>query len=331
MSAHNQNDNTTVPPCDFALSIVIPVYNGADSIGELVTALSSLDITGGMEIVLVVDGSPDHSLDTCRSLCKENRVPMTVVNLARNFGEHNAVMAGYAHARGQYIINMDDDLQNPPSEVVRLWRHAIDHHYDVVYTSYANKEHASWRNWGSRLTNWCADKVIDKPKGLYLSSFRCLSAFVAKQVLQHAGPFPYIDGLIFQVTQNVGTIEVLHLPRAAGDSNYTLPRLVRLFLSMLLNFSVIPLRVGTTAGILFAFVGALLLLSVLVEALVQSTPPGWASMMAGMLLLAGVQLMMLGIMGEYMGRIFLTINHKPQYVVRNIIRNTKSENETPRH
>ncbi len=100
---------------------------------------------------------------------------------------------------------------------------------------------------------------------------------------------------------------------------------------MLLNFSVIPLRVGTTAGILFAFVGALLLLSVLVEALVQSTPPGWASMMAGMLLLAGVQLMMLGIMGEYMGRIFLTINHKPQYVVRDIIRNTKSENEIPRH
>ena len=331
MSAQNPNDNTTVPPCDFALSIVIPVYNGANSIGELVTALSSLDIAGGMEIVLVVDGSPDHSLDTCQSLCKENRVPMTVVNLARNFGEHNAVMAGYAHARGQYIINMDDDLQNPPSEVVRLWQHAVDHHYDVVYTSYANKEHASWRNWGSRLTNWCADKVIDKPKGLYLSSFRCLSAFVAKQVLQHAGPFPYIDGLIFQVTQNVGTIEVLHLPRAAGDSNYTLPRLARLFLSMLLNFSVIPLRVGTTAGILFAFVGALLLLSVLVEALVQSTPPGWASMMAGMLLLAGVQLMMLGIMGEYMGRIFLTINHKPQYVVRDIIRNTKSENEIPRH
>lgn len=321
MTPPTDNSQPLSQPDELALSIVIPVYNGAQSIGELVTALCKLDVDGGLEILLVVDGSPDNSLEICRRLCRDNRVPISVINLARNFGEHNAVMAGYAHARGQYIINMDDDLQNPPDEVVRLWQYAINHHFDVVYTAYSNKEHASWRNWGSQFTNWCADKVIDKPKGLYLSSFRCISAFVSRQVLQHAGPFPYIDGLIFQVTQNVGSLEVRHLPRAEGKSNYTVQRLLRLFLSMLLNSSIIPLRIGTTAGILFAMVGALLLLSVLVEALVMSTPPGWASMMAGMLLLAGVQLMMLGIMGEYMGRIFLTINHKPQYIVRDITHN----------
>lgn len=311
----------------FALSIVIPVYNGAASIPKLVSALASLDIPGGMEIVLVNDCSPDNSLTVCRELCQRNDVALTIVNLARNFGEHNAVMAGYAQARGEYIINMDDDLQNPPEEVIHLWQHTKNNHYDVVYTYYANKQHENWRNLGSRLTNWCADHVIDKPKGLYLSSFRCVSAFVARQIIAHSGPFPYIDGLIFQITQNVGKLAVNHLPRAEGESNYTLQRLVRLFMSMLLNFSVLPLRIGTLTGVMFAAVGVITLLFVLVEALLTNTPRGWASMMAGMLLLAGVQLMMLGIMGEYMGRLFLTINKKPQYIIRDIERNDKANLE----
>ena len=311
-------------PHEFSLSVVVPVYNGADSVPTLVDALSQLHVEGGLEIILVNDGSPDNSLDVCRTLCKRNAVALTVVNLARNFGEHNAVMAGYAHARGEYIINMDDDLQNPPEEVVRLWQYTRDNHHDVVYTFYEQKQHESWRNIGSRFTNWCADLVIDKPKGLYLSSFRCVNAFLAQEILRHSGPFPYIDGLIFQITRNVGTLAVKHLPRATGESNYTLPRLLRLFMSMLLNFSVLPLRIGTLTGVLLAGIGIVGLLAIMVEALLTDTPRGWASMMAGVLTLTGVQLMMLGIIGEYLGRMFLTINKKPQFVVRDVERNAKA-------
>ena len=311
-------------PHDFALSVVVPVYNGAASVPILVEALSQLHVEGGLEIILVNDGSPDHSLDVCRTLCKRNAVALTVVNLARNFGEHNAVMAGYTHARGEYIINMDDDLQNPPEEVLKLWQHTKANNHDVVYTFYEQKQHDDWRNLGSRFTNWCADLVIDKPKGLYLSSFRCVNAFLARAIIEHSGPFPYIDGLIFQITRNVGTLAVTHLPRATGESNYTLQRLLRLFLSMLLNFSVLPLRIGTLTGVLLASLGLVAFLAIVVEAFFSDTPRGWASMMAGVLTLTGVQLMMLGIIGEYLGRMFLTINKKPQFVVRDIERNAKA-------
>lgn len=323
--SNTEIDDSRQPGYAFALTIVVPVYNGAASIATLVEALAKLQVDGGLEIVLVNDGSPDNSLAVCRALCEKNAVALTVVNLARNFGEHNAVMAGYTHARGEYIINMDDDLQNPPEEVLRLWQHTKSNNYDVVYTFYEHKQHENWRNLGSRITNWCADLVIDKPKGLYLSSFRCVNAFLAQQVIEHQGPFPYIDGLIFQVTNNVGTLAVAHLPRAEGHSNYTVRRLIRLFLSMLLNFSVLPLRIGTITGIFLAGVGLVGFLTILVEALFSDTPRGWASMMAGVLTLAGVQLMMLGIIGEYLGRLFLTINKKPQFVVRDIERNAKAK------
>src|SRR5215211_2995910 len=153
-----------------ALSVVVPVYNGAGTVGELVAALRGLEIEGGLEIVLVVDCSPDNSLDVCKQLALGGGAPVIVISLSRNFGEHNAVMAGLARARGAYAITMDDDLQNPPAEVKRLFEYARDGDYDTVYTYYGEKKHAAWRNIGSRFTNWCADHLIDKPKGLYLSS-----------------------------------------------------------------------------------------------------------------------------------------------------------------
>ena len=305
-----------------ALSVVIPVYNGAATIGELVQALRALDIAGGLEIVLVVDGSPDNSLDVCKQLAAEPGAPIVLLSLSRNFGEHNAVMAGLARARGSYAITMDDDLQNPPGEVKRLFEHARDGGYDAVYTFYAEKQHAAWRNLGSRFTNWCADQLIDKPRGLYLSSFRCLSAFVRERIVaSYDGPYPYVDGLVFQVTQNVGRLQVDHLPRVEGRSNYTLGRLMRLWLSMFLNFSVMPLRLATLLGLGFGFLGAVAAITVVAEAIVSEKPPqGWASLMVAVLVLAGVQLVVIGVIGEYLGRMFLAVNRKPQYLVRDIFR-----------
>jgi glycosyltransferase involved in cell wall biosynthesis len=308
-----------------ALSIVVPVYNGASSIAELVTALSDLAVPGGHEIILVNDCSPDDSLAICRKLVAEARLPMTLVNLARNFGEHNAVMAGLRHAQGAHVITMDDDLQNPPSEVLRLLEHAQQSGKEVVYTTYASKEHASWRNLGSRFTNRVADWLLDKPRGLYLSSFRCMSAFVVAEITRYEGPFPYVDGLIMQVTQSLGALEVQHLPRAHGRSNYTFRRLVRLWLNMFVNFSVMPLRLATVAGFAISVCGLAGTLWVVLEALLAETPPGWASLAVAVLLLSGVQLMMLGLIGEYLGRLYLTANRKPQSVVKEVTQSALGE------
>jgi glycosyltransferase involved in cell wall biosynthesis len=304
----------------FAVSVVVPVYNGAASVGELVGALEELQIPDGHEIVLVNDGSPDNSLAVCRDLVGRARVPITLVDLARNYGEHNAVMAGLRHASGAHVITMDDDLQIPPEEVERLLAYAQSTGHEVVYTFYDEKQHAVWRNLGGRFTNWVAGFVLDKPKGLYLSSFRCMSAFVVREITRYDGPFPYVDGLILQVTQDIDRLMVRHLPRAVGRSNYTLRRLLRLWLSMFVNFSVMPLRLSTLTGFALSLIGAVGSFVVITEALFFAPPAGWASLMAAVLLLSGVQLMILGIVGEYLGRLHLTANRKPQSVIKSVTR-----------
>src|SRR5947209_7723115 len=287
----------TAPPplalTPLALTIVIPVYNGATSVAELVAALERLAIDGGHEIVLVNDGSPDDSLAVCRDLVARARVPLTLVDLSRNYGEHNAVMAGLRHAKGAHVVTMDDDLQNPPEEVERLLAFAQDSGKEVIYTFYDDKQHPIWRNLGSRFANRVADFVPEKPRGLYLSSFRCMSAFVVREITRYEGPFPYVDGLILQVTHDIDRLMVRHRPRAAGRSNYTLRRLMRLWASMFVNFSVMPLRVSTITGFILSGLGALAGAMVIAEALSSSPPAGWASLMAAVLLLSGVQLVIL--------------------------------------
>jgi glycosyltransferase involved in cell wall biosynthesis len=302
-----------------ALSIVIPVYNGATSIVDLVRALENLSIAGGHEIVLVNDGSADDSLAVCHALVDKARVPMTIVSLARNYGEHNAVMAGLRYASGAHVITMDDDLQNPPEEVQRLLAFAQRNGREVVYTYYNDKRHAVWRNMASHFANRVADFVLEKPRGLYLSSFRCMTAFVAREIIRYEGPFPYVDGLILQVTHDIDRLLVGHLPRATGSSNYTVRRLLRLWMNMFVNFSVMPLRISTVTGFALSAFGAVGMAIAIAEALFSSPPPGWASLMAALLLLSGVQLLILGIIGEYLGRLYLT-NQRPQSVVKEVRR-----------
>ena len=304
-----------------ALSFVIPLYFSAETIQPLVKEIEALTIEGGHELVLVNDGSRDATAGVCRELLRDARIPITFVNHARNFGEHNAVLTGYRHARGAYVVNLDDDGQNPPAEAVRLWQHAKREGLDVVYGHYGKKEHAAWRNLGSWLTNRITDWVLDKPKGFYLSSFRCVSAFTAREVAAHDGPYPYIDGLILQVTQNLGALEVHHAGRMTGESGYTIRRLVRLWTSTFVNFSVMPLRLATLLGLIMAVVGLSGLAVVLYLRLTNRGPDyGWGSLMGALLVFSGTQLVMLGLIGEYIGRMFLTINRRPQSVVRSVER-----------
>lgn len=306
---------------EVALSFVIPLYHSAESIGGVVREIESFVIEGGHEIVLVHDGSDAATSAAARALVHDAMVPITLIEHARNFGEHNAVLTGWRHARGAHIVNLDDDGQNPPAEAVRLWRHAREQGLDVVFGHYEEKQHSAWRNFGSWFTNRVTDWALDKPPGFYLSSFRCVSAFVAQQVVGYAGPYPYIDGLLLQVTQRIGSIPVRHEARKAGTSTYTLRRLVRLWLSAWINFSVLPLRAATMLGLAIAFVGVAAL-GLVAWLWWHDTGPatGWGWIMAALLIFSGTQLMLLGLIGEYIGRMFLAVNQRPQAVVREVVR-----------
>jgi undecaprenyl-phosphate 4-deoxy-4-formamido-L-arabinose transferase len=303
-----------------ALTFVIPLYNSAATIASLVHDIEALTVAGGHEIVLVNDGSADTTTEVCRGLVANAKIPITLVEHARNFGEHNAVLTGWRHARGAYIVNLDDDGQNPPDEAVRLWQHAKDKGLDVVYGHYEAKQHSLWRNAGSWFTNRITDWALDKPPGFYLSSFRCVSAFVTNQVAGYSGPYPYIDGLLLQVTQRIGSITVRHEERRAGRSGYTLRRLIRLWLSAWLNFSLLPLRAATAVGVVTALVGLLAFVFVVWLWLLDRGPAyGWGWVMATVLVFSGTQLVMLGLIGEYLGRMFLAVNQRPQSVVREVV------------
>lgn len=302
------------------LSIVVPLYNAAATLPALHAEIAALEVAGGHELILVNDGSRDETEAVALKLTRESRLPTRFLSLSRNFGEHNAVLAGMRAVSGRYVVTMDDDLQNPPSEALKLLAVAEAEKRDVVFGVYEHKEHAWWRNAGSWLTNRIADFVVDKPRKLYLCSFRCLSRFVVDEITKSRTPYPYVDGLIFQVTQNVGTVRVRHVERTHGSSGYNFRKLVRLWISMLVNVSVLPLRLMTLAGMITSALGFLAVIEVVLERILSTPRTGWSSLMAAVLLLSGIQLLLLGILGEYVGRIYLGISEKPQSVVREEVR-----------
>ena len=299
------------------ISIVIPVFRGETTIGPLVNRLFHDLGDALIQVVLVNDGSPDDSDRACREVQTRFRGRCVYIRLARNYGEHNAVMAGMAKSIGDYTVIMDDDFQNPPEEVLKLVRHASSHQCDVVYSQYSKKNHRLWRNLGSRLNNLVATVLLKKSYDLYLSSFKCMNRWLVIEILKYKGPYPYIDGLILQRTSRIGTVEVRHDRRLEGRSNYTLRKLISLWLRVFVNFSVIPLRISTVVGLVMSMLGALLGSAVVIERISnQEIPVGWASLVVVVVLFSGVQLVMLGLIGEYLGRLFLTVNGTPQCTIR---------------
>jgi undecaprenyl-phosphate 4-deoxy-4-formamido-L-arabinose transferase len=300
----------------YGVSIVIPVYRGERTVGRLVHKLvEALGRVYDLEIVLVDDGSPDGSARVCRGLADECS-QVRFVGLSKNYGEHNAVMAGLNHAGGDCVVIMDDDFQNPPEEVGRLVEE-LRRGYDVVFTYYEKKRHSRLRNLGSRFNNFVASLLLNKPRDLYLSSFKALSRFAVDELVKYTGPYPYIDGLLLRFTRNYSRVLVRHDPRAEGRSGYTLGKLVGLWLNMFTSFSVLPLRLASCAGFFFAFLGLVGAGCFAVEKLRHpDLPVGWASLIVSLFVVSGVQLFALGMIGEYLGRLFLKETGQPQFVVR---------------
>ncbi len=300
-----------------SLTVVIPVYNAETTIGRLVDTLLAAPPATDTDIVLVNDGSRDGSHRACRDCCDRHPGRVTYLRLARNFGEHNAVMAGLRQAGGDYVVVMDDDFQNPPSEAARLLEAAVTGGYDVVYAAFREKRHGWLRNWGSAFNDKVATRLLGKPSQLYLSSFKCVSRFLVDQITGYTGPSPYVDGLILRATDNIGQVEVEHRDRAAGRSGYTLWKLMRLWLTMFVNFSVAPLRFSAVLGLAIGGFGlAMALWSLLEKLFGVAVPTGWTTLYVTVVIFSGIQLVMLGLLGEYVGRGLLEANKAPQFVVR---------------
>jgi polyisoprenyl-phosphate glycosyltransferase len=304
------------------ISVVVPVYNGAATVPKLIEQLDKhLRPQNDLELILVNDGSTrDNSDEVCEAAAQQNDW-IVYLELSKNFGEHNAVMAGLNHCTGDCVVIMDDDLQNPPHEVIRLVDELDRGDYDVVFSYYKKKQHRLDRNLGSAFNNLIASYVLKKPRDLYLSSFKAIRRSVVKQIIKYDGPFPYIDGLILRSTTHYGRLEVEHYSREVGRSGYSLTKLVSLWLNMFTNFSILPLRVASAIGLVLASLSGIAGIAVIIEKIINpELPTGWASVFVALLFMSSVQLLAIGLMGEYVGRVLLKLNQIPQFVVRRTIR-----------
>jgi glycosyltransferase involved in cell wall biosynthesis len=300
------------------VSIVIPVYNGEKTIGLLVDSL--LEKLKGFcpaEIILVNDGSRDNSENVCIGLYQKYPSQVKFYSLAKNFSQDNATMAGLNAAKGDFAVIMDDDLQNPVSEVLKLIDFACQNDYDVVYTWYKEKKHSLFKNLGSKFNDAVANIMLKKPKNLYLSTFKIINRLVISEIIKYDGPFPYVEGLILRTTQHIGKMEALHEERTEGKSGYTFKKLFSLWVSTFVNFSILPLRIFTISGFVIAISGFLFGFWTVVQRIIDPTwPAGYATLICLISLFSGIQLIGIGVAGEYLGRIFLFQNKKPQFVVR---------------
>lgn len=313
------------------LSIVIPVYNSEKTIGTVIEQLkNTLSQKLLYEVILVNDGSRDDSYNVCKKLYKKNE-NVIFVNLSKNFGQHNALMAGYSMSKGEYILSMDDDLQTSPSEVLRLLDEIESKDYDIVFANYEDKKHSKLRNIGTLINNKMSEILIEKPKELTLTSFFIMKKYVVKEMLKYDGPYPYISGLKLRTTNKIGTIIVEHKERKIGKSNYNFWKLLKLWLNGFTSFSVRPLRIASLTGVLFSILGFMYGFFLIIRKLLNPNLNiilGWNSLMVVMLVLGGLQLMFLGLIGEYIGRIYVYMSKKPQYVIKEIYKKEGDNNDT---
>lgn len=301
-----------------ALSIVVPVYGSAKILPQLIEQIHAEMCKEGLadrfELLLINDASPDNSWQIIQALANTYSF-IKGISLRRNFGQHNAIMAGLNYASGEFVILMDDDLQHPPHAIGGMVR-ALSEGYDVCYTNYVNRQHAYWKKLGSQFNDWVATHLLGKPKGLYLSSFKGMRKEIVQEVIRYDGPYAYVDGLILDVTRSITTINIEHQARHEGEGNYNLRRSVSLWLKMATSFSVLPLRIATYMGFALAALSLAMMVFIIIQKFMHPEfPRGWASLIATIFFIGGIQTLCIGMIGEYLGRAYLRLNHKPQFVI----------------
>lgn len=306
------------------LSIVIPVYNSEDCLLELNKQIEeSLGGSYLYELILVNDCSTDKSWNKITDICEKNKKAIGI-SLRKNSGQDNAIMAGLRFAIGEFIAIMDDDLQHSPSDILKLYEECRKG-YDLCYALFPNKKQSFWKNSGSWLNGKVSEKLLEKPGEVYLSPFKVFHSEIAKEMIHYTGPYPYIDAILLTITHNITQIPVEHHSRFKGKGNFNLLRSVSVFLKHATGYSVYPLRMVTYLGFcsaLFAFVlGSYYLLDYFMN---NNKVEGWVSTVLLILFFSGIILIGLGIIGEYVGRIFLTINKRPQYTIEKMTGKTNN-------
>jgi polyisoprenyl-phosphate glycosyltransferase len=302
------------------LSVVVPVYGSAKTLPLLVGRLRQVLESVGIryELIFVEDGGADDSWRVLEGLAAQHQDVMIAIQLMRNFGQHNALMCGLRQSRGTFVVTLDDDLQNPPEEIPKLLEAIESGAYDLVYGEYDSKKHGTWRNFGTLLVNWFYRIVFRS--NVTVTSFRIMRRELAQSIRSYDLNFTFLDGLLAWNTQRIGTKKVEHHPRSDGKSGYTLPRLINLAMNLFTNFSLLPLQIVSLLGFIASLGGFLtgfwyLLLYLFGQIIV----PGYASIIIAVLILGGTQLLAIGIIGEYLGRLHLNVNRKPQYTIRRTI------------
>lgn len=304
------------------ISVVVPVYKSHECVAELVRQVSDALKNFDWELVMVNDCSPDASWqEILKASEKESRV--LGINLRKNGGQDLAILAGLNSASGKWVVIMDDDLQHSPYDIPKLYNEA-QKGFDVVYADFKQKKQKLWKNLGSALNGKVSELTLGKPKGIYLSPFKIINGDVVKEMCKLNNLFPYIDGLIFQITKNITQINIEHHKREYGKSNFTLIKSIQVFLRMMFGFSIFPLNLAVYTGFISALLGLVLAVYYFVKFMLGlETLTGWTSLIVVILILGGLILLALGIIGRYLGQMYLTINKSPKY----IIKETTSNNE----
>jgi undecaprenyl-phosphate 4-deoxy-4-formamido-L-arabinose transferase len=296
------------------ISVVIPVYNSEENLTPLTIKIQEALNDISFEIIYINDFSKDNSWAVIAKLGAKYEF-VKGLSLIRNSGQDNAIIAGLNHARGKYIVIMDDDLQHNPADIFTLYQKCKEG-AQVCYANFNTKKQAAWKNLGSWLNGKVAEFLINKPKGIYLSPFLIMKREVVDELVKYKGPFPYIQGLIFNITNNVTQVNIEHHKRYKGESNYNLVKSISLFLRLATGYSVKPLRVATFTGIVSSVLGFLLIPYYLYEYFFSTYKvEGFTTIIILMLIFGGLILLSLGLIGEYIGRLYINVNNKPQYVV----------------